>query len=399
LLYLAHESSLLNALGFLAVLVVARPLDLRATALRVLPILASAAFAIAHFLWSRKFLTGGQIVLPPDFPSPWEKLKALPADLFGSHDAVTRVLLFGLGVLAMLSLLVTRVRADAPLDEAAPTSGGRLGRLQGLLLRYRFEAFAFALLLTAAVSPDRYQGATLLHQRFLAPAWALFALAAAPRGAPSRLAKLATACLPVGMALLSWPQFLDSDQTYRHLDELMARIPMNNSVALAVVDRPLYRTRVYSAGTGPARSVVLRGGRSAVGLYTSPISPVQIRREYRWDELDVRMILSGSMTLMPSHDLKRFEWVVAESRDPRVREALIVAFQPDADYVATSGEWMLFHSTHPQVPMTSADMPPSAVKDTIFDRVSYMVRRNEHPPPPGVYVPIPWEVGSASPAP
>jgi hypothetical protein len=252
---------------------------------------------------------------------------------------------------------------------------------------------------TAAISPSQYQGATLLHQRFLAPAWALLAVTAGPRGAPSRLSKIATVCLPIGMALLSWPQFLDSAETYRNLDDLMARIPMNSSVALAVIDRPLYRTRVYSAGTGPARSVALRGGRMPIGLYMSPISPVQIRRPYRWDELDVRMILSGSMTLMPSHDLSRFGWVIAESREPRVREALVTAFAPDATFVAESGEWMLFRSTHPQIPMTSPDTPPKAVGDTIFDRVSYMVRRLEHPPPPGVFVPIPWEGASAPPAP
>jgi hypothetical protein len=242
-------------------------------------------------------------------------------------------------------------------------------------------------------SPFTYQGATLLHARFLGPAWALLAITAAPRSVPSRLAKICTACLPLGMALLSWPQFVDSDQSSRHLDEIMALIPINSSVALAAVDHPLYKTRVYSAATGPARTVAIRGGRASTGLFISPLSPVQIRQGYRWNELDVRTLLGGSMHLMPAHDLVRFSWVIAQSRDPSVRDQLVIAFQPDAEWVATSGEWMLFRSKHPQLPMTSPDSPPRAVGDTVLDRVNYL--RFRAPSPSGQ--PLPWQIRGGAP--
>jgi hypothetical protein len=391
LLYLAHESVLLIAVGFQAVLVVARPFDRRLTPLRMLPIVGSAAFAIGHFLWSRRFLTGGQLVPPPWFPSLWSKILHLPDDVFGSHDPIAAGLLVLLGVVAMVSLAVARVRSRELLPDR-PEGQGRLARLQSLLLHYRFEALAVAFLVAAALAPDTYQGATLLHARFLGPAWALFGVTAAPREEPSRLARLATVCLPLGMALLSWPQFVDSHQAYRHLDELIEQIPRNSAVALAAVDKPLYRTRVYSAGTGPARTVALRGGRNMIGLYHSPLSPVQLRREHRWDELDVRTLLSGSMALMPRTDLTRLGWVIAESRDPNVRNLLVTAFAPDAELVASSGEWLLFRSTHAQRPLTSPDLPERPIGDTIYDRVSYLVRRQRNPPPPGAVVPIPWQI-------
>jgi hypothetical protein len=410
LLYFAHESVLLIALGFLAVLAVARPLDGRLTPLRILPIVTSAAFAIVHFVWSRKFLTGGQLTPPPLFATVWEKALILPQDLFGSHDLVARLLLFGLGLTGIGSLLAGRILAREPLPGAPaekPKGIRLLGRLQELLLHYRFEAVACAFVAAWALSPETYQGATLLHERFVGPAWALFAVTAGPRGPAPRIARLATVCLPVGMWLLSWPQFLDSDQTYRRLDELIAKVPLDSSVALAALDHPLYKTRVYSAGTGPARTVALRGGRMQIGLFISPISPVQLQREVRWDELDVRTLISGSRALMPAYDLTRFGWVIAEARNSAVRDAIIEGFRPDAELVATSGEWLLLRSTHPQKPLTSPDAPPRVVTDTILDRVTYIVKleedrerqRERGATPPERTGPLPWQVPGFSPFP
>jgi hypothetical protein len=240
------------------------------------------------------------------------------------------------------------------------------------LLHYRWEAAGAGFLLAYVISPQTVDGATMVYQRFLGPAWGLFALTAAPRGRASRLAAFAAACVPLGMLVLSWPQFVDSDRTYRNLVALQAEIPLNSSVALASVDHAVYRTRVYSASTGPARTVADRGGRMSLSLTISPISPVQVRAASRWNELDRRTLLSGSRALTPGHDLKRFGWVIAQSRDPETRGVIIEAFKPDAELVDVKGEWLLLRSTHPQVPMTSPDSPPGRGESTILQRVTFL---------------------------
>lgn len=374
LLFFAHESVFVIACAFAGMLAVARPIHKRLTALRLVPVMFGAVVFVAH-LSIQKF-PASKLEIPPVWTSLWDKLIYAPNDVFGSHDASARLMLLGLGLTSMLTLLAARIRSN----EASPSDGGsRLGRLQAYLLHYRFELTGLLFLIGFFAAPLAWNGATLLHSRLAGPAWGLLALTAGPRFDPPRIVtKLTAAVLPIGILLLSWPQFFDSDRTYRDLDSLIARIPKNSAVALASVDRPVYRTRVYSAATGPARCVADVGGRMSLSLVISPISPVMIRPEYRWDELDRRVLWSGSRTLKPAHDLRRFGWVIAQSRDPQTRAIIITAFKPDAEIVAAKGEWLLLRSTHPQVPMTVPDDPPPAGYETIMDRISYLIaKQNE----------------------
>jgi hypothetical protein len=367
LLFFAHESALVMALCFVLLLVVAHPFSPRATALRASILAASGVLLAAYTAWNRSKFTGGQIVVPPSFPPFREKAWFLPAQLYGSHDAETRALLFALGMAGLLSLLVGRLRAREPLPDR--TLLGPLAKVQALLLHYRWEAAGVGFLVAYFISPATADGATMVYERFIGPAWGLFALTVAPRGRATRLASFAPAGVPLGILVLSWPQFVDSDRTYKNLVALQAEIPQNSSVALASVDRAVYHTRIYSASTGPARTIADRGGRTNVALVMSPISPVQIRREWRWDELDRRVVFSGSRALTPGHDLKRFGWVIAQSRDPETRDVIIEAFKPDAELVDVKGEWLLLRSTHEQMPMRSRDVPPGRGESTILQRV------------------------------
>jgi hypothetical protein len=114
-----------------------------------------------------------------------------------------------------------------------------------------------------------------------------------------------------------------------------------------------------------------------LSLVTSPIAPVRIRPEYRWDEFDVRNAGYDPANLFPASDLERFEWVVARSRDPVLRRAIVAALRPDARLVDARGEWLLLRSTHPPLPVTAPDSPPSASRESLLERVNTLLGRRE----------------------
>jgi len=377
-LFLAHESIFVAAVGFAGMLAVGHPFDRRKTALRFVPIAFAPVFLTLYYFWSLRFFTRGQVKPPMQFTPFWSKIALLPNVLFGSHDVEARLMLLGLSLTAIAAFVVGRFRSrePGPAPRAVPEGASGLRRLaakgSALLLHYRFEATGLAFLLGYVAMPFQWNGATMVYERFVGPAWAVFVIAAAPRTEAPRIAKLASAVLPVGILLLSWPQFADADRTGRNLDLVIAQIPKNSAVAPLSVDRAIFKTRVYSASVGPARAVAERGGRNGLSLTISPLSPVQLRPEYRWDEYDVRTLLYGSRAMKPAHDLTRFGYVIAQSREAEVRDIIVEAMRPDAELVAEQGEWLLFKSRHALVPLMSGDSEPDPSMETILDRVRYL---------------------------
>jgi len=372
LLFYAHNSIFVAGSAFAATLAVAHPFDRRKTALRAVPVLFAPVFLTAYYFWSLRSFTGGQVRPPMQFTPLLTKLSFVPNVIFGSHDLPAQLMLFGLSLTALAAFVVARVRAKEPHEVAA--AGSFVQRASAFVLRHRFEGTALAFLVGFVAMPFQWNGATMVYERFLGPAWAIGVICCAPRGDAPRVGRLASAVLPIGILLLAWPQFLDADRTYRDLDAIIARIPKKSSTALMSVDRPVFKTRVYSASVGPARAVADRGGRLGLSLAISPLSPIQIKQEYRWDEYDLRTILNGSRALIPRHDLKRFEWIIAQSRERAVRDIIVDAFKPDAVAVASEGEWVLFHSTWEQVPLMSPDTRPDPRLETILERVRYHVQ-------------------------
>lgn len=375
LVFFAHEAVFVAAVGVVVILAVAHPFERRKTFLRILPVLAAVAFMVAQWIYQARLFTRGQVTPPAVFDATTEKLSALPSFLFGSHEPPVLAVLFGSALAAVLLLVVARVR-----EQRSEPRAGAAG-LRGWLLRYRFELTAAGFLFFYLVMPLNWRGATLVYQRFLGPAWALLAIGAAPRVAP-RAAKLLASVLPVAVLLLAWPSFVESDEAARDLDAIMDAIPLKSSVALVAIDKKRDRPRMFSTSVGPARTVARRGGRVSLGLAISPISPVQIRAQYRWDEMDARTLMYGSRALKPANDLDRFGWVIAESHDPHLRTVLTRVLQPEAELVMERGEWLLFRSTKPQAPLTSPDVPAREDESTVVDRVIQYEQRPRSSPPP-----------------
>lgn len=388
-LFFAHEAMFFAALGLVGVLAIAYPVERRKTAIRAVPVAFAMLFMGAHWLYQQRSFTRGQITPPMSFDPFVEKVVSIPKTLFGAHDIAALLMLFGVSLIAIGALVVRRVRSTERAEDpttaeanaqaaAAAKESARTKRallwIRAALLRYRFETTGLGFLALYFVMPYEWRGATLIYQRFLGPAWALLVICASPREAPW-VAKVASGVVPAALLLFSWSQFVDSDRTYRDLDVVIAQIPKGSSVGLCALERPLVvDARLFSAGVGPARAVADRGGRVSLSLTVGPLSPVQIRPEWRWDDFDVRTRTVGSRALKPAHDLDRYGWVIVHSRDVPMRRVLIEAFEPDAEYLMTRGEFMLFRSRHPQAPLTSPDVPAPSDMDTVVDRVNKLWR-------------------------
>jgi hypothetical protein len=372
-LYLAHGTVVLIALAFFGLLTLGYPLERRRTPVRAVTVVAASLILAGWHAYQKGTFTSAQLQVPTVFTPLAERLLYVPNDLFGSHDAPVQLILFGLAAIALAGLAVARWRSDEPRPPAAE---GGLRRLLDLVVHYRFEVTGWAFVVGFLAAPSSWESATLLYARLAGPAWALLAITSSPRGPAPRIAKLAAAVLPIAILLVSWPQFLDSDRTYRQLETILARIPRRSAVLLCRLDNPRYKTRVWAASPGPARVVADRGGRVSLSLVSSPIAPARLRPEYRWAEFEARNHGNDPKALLPAHDLDRFGWVVAQSRSTELRRAIVAAFRPDAELVADEGEWLLLRSTHPQLELTSPDSSPSGdIRETLLDRVAAVVIR------------------------
>lgn len=376
LLYFAHESMFGVAAALVGFFAILQPLDPKKTALRLAPVLFAVGSGYLHLVIQAKLYPSGAVVAPSTFFSFAQKLYFLPNVLFGSHEMEALLLLLGLCAVSALGLVHGRAARDPAPDTTLEGLPGLLG-LRAKLFRFRFEALSAFFLFAYFTLPFNWNGATLLHERCLGPAWALFVLCAAPRELPARIARIAAAVVPVAILFVSWPQFYDSSKTYSDLDAVLAHIPRGRAVTLCAVDRTIYRTRVYSAAVGAGRALAVKGGRAGMSLTISPISPVLLEPKYRWDEFDRRIVVKGSRALKPPYDLRRFDWVIAQSRDPGTRKYLEAAFKPEAKLVMAQGEWLLFQSTAEPAPLLSPELVPPPGEPTILDRIIYLTKHDK----------------------
>jgi hypothetical protein len=369
LLFFAHESSFMIATGVVVLFTIALPFDRRSTPMRLVPAAFAIVLGLGHLRWQNsRFSASYNINIPPTWFTLWEKTILAANVLFGAHEWMGQALLMALGLTGAGVLLVARYRGDV----VDPSTARGVSRARELLYRFRFEVLVVVYLGLYFGMPFNWNGVTMLHERFLGPAWAVLVICVAPRGETPKLAKLAGAVMPLGILLTGWPQFADATRAFKLLDQLLEHIPMGKSTAVCVLEHNVKPfSRIYSAAPGPARVLTTRGGRSSIALTASPISPIRLRRPYRWDEYELRTFIYGSKSLMPTHDLQRWEYVVSQSRDPSTRAKMIRAFAPDADLVFAQGEWLLFHSKKPSLGIDAADgwPPAEAQHDTVMHRL------------------------------
>jgi len=351
LLFLAHESAML-LYGVAGLIFTLRtPRTPQAIALALGPVAATALLAAAYAVRSEGLKAPSILAARAVSVPLLERLSGLPATLFSVGRGSVGMLAGA--VVAVVTLALVGARHEP--DPRGPLARDRLSNAPYLALGLVCLAAYF-------VVPEALFGSTLLHGRFLAPAFALLVLASLPRSrTPFRAAALVVA-LPVAMVALTWHLFVTADRTYRDLDRVLAQ--MDDGVAVAALDltprEPSVVAPVVGAG---ARVLAVHGGRLLFSFTDAPTYPVTMPPERRWNEPVARMV-ETPFAFAPTYDFTRFRYLLAWSPAARIRAVLPRALAPEGRLVTEEGSWMLFESTLAldSVVAPEAAPPPAAVE-------------------------------------
>ena len=361
LLYFAHEAMMICGCVAIALLVVCHPLRVKDTLLRMSPAIFASGLFVGELRWAVSMSSKTVSSIPDTYMPLLHKIVTLPRALLGGHEPVLQYLLFGMVVLTVLVFALARWNSRGPV-ETTPRE---------LAHHFRFELLAALFLAAYMAMPYTVDGATLIYHRFLPPTFAVFVVAIAPRKAPGipRLAKVLAATLPLGSLFIVWPEFADSDRAYRELDVLLPLIDKNSAVAEIELGSD-QAGRIFSMASGGARVLPERGGRLLYSLTDSPIAAVQMASEYQWNESLARIVFH-TYKLRPSWDSLRYRYFIAHVPGGPIDALAAIAMAPDAKLLGTSGEWMLFESTHEVIPELSPDSPlPEPKPESLLKRMN-----------------------------
>jgi hypothetical protein len=366
-LYEAHDSALVIACMAVVVLSLARPLIPVPTALRLTPVAIGGIVASVAYADAMRHMASNLRALPLFIDlAEWQKVDQLPQALLGSHGTTTTRHAFFLVVVSLTVLGARRVmRAGARVRAAG---------IRAWLDRYRFELLGVLLVVAYFEVPFGFAGAMWLHSRFLTPGVAVLLVALAPR-LPSRLpiaSKAASVFAVAAVVAIVGRETVATSVIYSDLDPILARIAPGSAVApLDVVGAPL-RGLVFTVAGAAARASAERGGRMAGSLMqASPIPPVIIAPDHRWENSYSRM-LGDSLSLEPGFDLHRFRYVLAwtlQGQEEDVTRALV----PEARLLARSGGWLLFESTLTLESLVSAE-PSSDHEESVRTRLDALAQ-------------------------
>jgi hypothetical protein len=348
LLDLAHEEVLVVAWLFVAmVALVARP---PRAWLAWGSVVLSAGLALAQQLVIETLRTPESASNRSTyvFASLAQRFRVAPGMLFPGQDAFTRGAAW-LVVLAPIGWLLTaRVRASPPL--------GGSGSLGERLVRARFALFAGLLVVGYLVLPYDAGNSHLIFHRFLPPAFVLLVTLAAPRTseweAPRVLSWVSLAA-PLAALAVVLPTSIECDQMFRHFETLLPRIEPGS--ALVALDTHSSGTELLRGLDLQGHAVALRGGRTFFDYTQSPTSPALLAKRSQWND-STRRLLHGE-DFRPAWDLKRYRYVFVHIARPEEIMSVRVALAPEAHFVDSAGDWMLFESNILSVPIDAPDAP------------------------------------------
>jgi hypothetical protein len=371
LLYFAHMAMMFVSSGVALGLCLLQPWSWRKAGLRLSPFLAGIVITLAQTQWQKRFFTPSSFAIPRVWRPVTVKLGEIAWIVLPASDAPVRYAMMALCLLTLGFFFWLRARERRAASSPSATGVSGLARLRARALPYRWELVAAIGFAAFLAFPASLNGATLVYQRWFPPAFAILALVAAPRSLwtpAARTARIASFVLPVATLLVAAPSFADSSREYQSLDRLLARIEPGSAVA-GVDLGPGDPSRTYSLAPAYARVLAERGGRLVYAFTDSPIAPMVIRRKYQWNEPLLR-IGWDSWRFSPSHDFARFRYVVLRARDPMRMWMAGFALAEEAKLVDEDGDWALFESKSPVVPLTTPEVLPVApVTDDLRQRM------------------------------
>jgi hypothetical protein len=378
LLYFAHEAMMFVFAGGVLLFAALYPLSWKKTPARFTPFAVGVVITYLQNQWQKPLMSPVVSGMRVAWHSVLHKIKRIPDIILPATDEVVQLSMVALCVMAIGSFLWLRARERrAETPETRALDGPRLERMQTWARRYRWELFASAWFFAYFVFPLTLNGATLVYQRWFPPAFATFVVVAAPRDLwtrAARITRLIVFVLPIATLLATWPSFADSGRSYRTLEELLPLIEQGSAVAELDLG-PGDPTRTFSLGPSGGRVLATRGGRLDFAFTDSPVSPVIIPKAIRWNESLIRIGFDG-WAFRPEHDLRSFRYALVRTPDANVAALAQLTLAPEARYVASAGEWVLFESTLPVVPVTSrAVLTPEPRPETLRERAARIVDR------------------------
>jgi hypothetical protein len=351
LLYLAHEAMLVVAcatITFAALLLPWRPKDLAA---RGLPAAFGLAIAAAQLVYQKHLQTVVQTSVGTIYYGLGYKLKTIPGVLFGGFEDVIRSLMFVFALVPIALFAIERGRGRSRTP----------GPWRQRLYEWRFGIVTLVLFACYLALPFSVNGATLVHHRFLPPAFALLAVCAgAPKDTPhARLLPRACAALvPIGSLLIAWPTFADSTRTFDDLESLVTKVDKGGAVAVAELG-PLVGHRLFQPATFEGHVVAVRGGRCLFDFTQAPITPAILDRRYVWEDTLLRL-RAKSNEFRPKHDFKRFRYLFVHTTEPTWGTATTMVMDKEATFLGQRGEWYLFESKLDRIALTDPDVSLTA---------------------------------------
>ncbi|HEY8039766.1 MAG TPA: hypothetical protein VIF15_08240 [Polyangiaceae bacterium] len=364
LLGLAHATSMLCAALATTVFALVRPIE-RRTPLRLVPALVGVGLAFAETRWEAHDSTA----LARVFASRvlWHpvggKLRGLAANVMGAH---------GLLAEATLALLVFVAAALWRLPEGDQAREPAGGGVRAALARHRFAVVAGALFAAYLAAPYSVNFGAFLYVRFLAPAFALAVLSLAPpRGARGPLVYAPAVALAVVPVLAALPQLAAARRHSAAVEPLIARVDEGSAVAVLHFGKS-DRSLLFNPMSFGNRVLAERGGRLLLSFSEYPIAPVVVRPEARWDSTALRLAAQPG-ALRPAHDLRRLRWLLVQIHDGALAPRVVRALSPEGELVGASGEWLLFRSTLPALPITAPDAEPPPTAETLQERVNRLL--------------------------
>lgn len=383
-LYLAHESSLLCTLAAFGIFALLTPFRLRKWLYYVVPVLGAGTIGVTQAVlqWSLKSDVERTTAMEVVFHTPTSRLLNVAQSIGGLHPPPIDWLLMSLMLVPLFIGVFVRIAWRSPNHDAPQV--GQLARLRAWLFEHRPVVVAGALFLLYLFFPTQILSATLVHQRFLPPAFALFAIWAIPSHSPHprgirliRLAKVTAALALAGPLLTAWPAFHDAHASYRDLDRLLPKIGTGQAFFVhQLMDE--HHSKLFASGTACGHVLAHRGGRCAFDFTQSPISPFHMRTSSMWQNSTHRALVGGNVWPLPEHDFRRFRYMLVwyPYKYAPLVEVAEVALRPTVRLVATEGQWALFESTIIEHDLTSSDTPPKKpLPPTVRNLVREELRR------------------------
>jgi len=369
LLYFAHLAMLFVFAGIALGFALLRPWSWRRTPWTLTAVLAPAAMTLAQLRWQAHLMTSSTRAVGTSWQPLLGKLESLAGIVVPASELPIRLAMCGLCVLALGAFYWLRTKER---ESVLPPATG----MRAKLLRYRWEIVAAVGLVAYFAFPISLGTATFVAERWFPPAFAVAAAISAPRdvwGRRARVARLAAFALPVATLFAAAPPFVDSDEQHRAIEKLIAYIEPGSAVAELDVG-PGNPLRNYSLGPAYGRVMAERGGRLVYSFTESPVSPVMIRPELQWNDALSR-VAYNTWKFRPAQDFRLFRYVLLHSGDRELaRQATFVA-QPESDFVAEAGEWVLLRSKLPVIPPASAEPPMEKPEPEAMDDRIHALRR------------------------